>query len=122
MFSPSLQLELRLTSLQECQRDVLRSVNYTFGVTPQPLMDNLWLAVPELQTVLDYETQEEAENQQMDGEKAQFSKASTQLGPKRSGCAELAIWRRWNAVRRRAWEMLFRACRGSSSLVDVSIY
>ena len=74
-----------LITLQECQRDVLRSVSYTFGVTPQPLMDNMWLSVPELQNVLDYETQEEAENYQMDGEKAQFSKASTQLGPKRSG-------------------------------------
>ncbi|KAI5891454.1 uncharacterized protein SCHCODRAFT_01154428 [Schizophyllum commune H4-8] len=59
-------------SVKECQRDVLRSVNYTFGVTPQPLMDNVWLAVPELQSVLDYETQEEAENQQADAEKAHY--------------------------------------------------
>ncbi|KAL1757011.1 hypothetical protein FB107DRAFT_210247, partial [Schizophyllum commune] len=62
-------------SVKECQRDVLRSVNYTFGVTSQPLMDNLWLSVPELQNALDYETQEEAENQQMDGEKAHHLEA-----------------------------------------------
>ncbi|KAL1721570.1 hypothetical protein EV715DRAFT_194750, partial [Schizophyllum commune] len=80
-------------SVKECQRDVLRSVNYTFGATPQPLMDNLWLAVPELQTVLDYETQEEAENQQTGGEKAHHLEAVERCAKKGLGDAVPSLQR-----------------------------
>ncbi|KAL1741627.1 hypothetical protein HDZ31DRAFT_76031 [Schizophyllum fasciatum] len=100
-------------TFEECQRDVLRSVHYMFGVTPQPLMDNMWLAVPELQSVLDYESgQEQTEcgkGQERGEQQSELSKAS--MVGKRSGRAEVAIWRRWNCVRRRAWEVLFRSCR-----------
>ncbi|TRM66798.1 hypothetical protein BD626DRAFT_483851 [Schizophyllum amplum] len=94
--------DVEYQTFEECQRDILRSVSYMFGVTPQPLMDNLWLALPELQTVLDYDGPSGSED---------FSKASGLLF--RSARAEADIAKRWNCVRRRAWELLIRTCRGS---------
>lgn len=97
--------DVEYQTFEECQRDILRSVSYMFGVTPQPLMDNLWLALPELQTVLDYDGPSGSED---------FSKASGLLF--RSARAEADIAKRWNCVRRRAWELLIRTCREADVL------
>lgn len=40
---------------QTAQRDILSLFDWRLGVTPQPIMDELWLALPSLQTLLDFE-------------------------------------------------------------------
>ncbi|KAJ7184520.1 hypothetical protein C8R46DRAFT_1299604 [Mycena filopes] len=41
--------------LETAQRDVLETFNWSLGDTPQPILDELWLALPSLQQLLDFE-------------------------------------------------------------------
>ncbi|KAJ3507532.1 hypothetical protein NLJ89_g6247 [Agrocybe chaxingu] len=41
--------------LETTHRDILSALDYTLGVTPQLLMDELWFALPSLQALLDFE-------------------------------------------------------------------
>jgi hypothetical protein len=40
---------------KNAHRDVLSALEYRLGVTPQPLMDELWCALPSLRVLLDFE-------------------------------------------------------------------
>ncbi|KAF8621437.1 hypothetical protein AX15_007795 [Amanita polypyramis BW_CC] len=46
---------LSFGDLESAQRDILTALSYHLGVTPQPLLDNLWLALPSLRQLFDYE-------------------------------------------------------------------
>ncbi|KAM6499958.1 hypothetical protein JOM56_005466, partial [Amanita muscaria] len=41
--------------LETAHRDILSALSYDLGLTPQPLLDNLWLALPSLRALFDYE-------------------------------------------------------------------
>ncbi|KAF8625452.1 hypothetical protein AX17_006853 [Amanita inopinata Kibby_2008] len=45
---------LSFDDLESAQRDILLALSYDLGMAPQPLMDNLWLALPTLQLLLSH--------------------------------------------------------------------
>jgi len=45
----------KLNFLQSAHRDVLSAFDYKLGITPQPVMDELWLALPSLRELLGFE-------------------------------------------------------------------
>ncbi|KAJ7272791.1 hypothetical protein C8J57DRAFT_259459 [Mycena rebaudengoi] len=47
--------EITYNELESAQRDVLATFDYSLGDTPQPVMDELWNALPSLRQLLDYE-------------------------------------------------------------------
>jgi hypothetical protein len=40
---------------QNAHRDVLSTLQYRLGVTPQSMMDELWRALPSLRTLMDFD-------------------------------------------------------------------
>ncbi|KAF9484596.1 hypothetical protein BDN70DRAFT_797408 [Pholiota conissans] len=46
--------QLCLEDLESAHRDVLSAFDYMLGVTPQPMMDELWFALPSLRGLLDF--------------------------------------------------------------------
>jgi hypothetical protein len=50
-----LKLWCSRTASQSAQRDLLATFDYSLGDTPQPVMDELWNALPSLRQLLDYE-------------------------------------------------------------------
>lgn len=41
-------------NLETAQRDIFSAFSYSLGVTPQPIMDELWIALPSLRYLLDF--------------------------------------------------------------------
>ena len=52
---PVFQFVDDLSSDQTAQRDVLSAFDYSLGVTPQPVMDELWFSLESLRSLLDFE-------------------------------------------------------------------
>ncbi|KAJ7778802.1 hypothetical protein DFH07DRAFT_540215, partial [Mycena maculata] len=46
--------ELSYTDLELAQRDVLAAFHYSLGCTPQPILDELWTALPSLRQLLEF--------------------------------------------------------------------